>query len=425
MRRPISDGPVRRLPAGALLLVLTISLVVAAILLSLIYLAANRRLLMQRDTLHQQVRRNLASGLAYAQAYPEQPAFQALNLDLFGEGSDSVQLMRKPWGVFDVAVVSAAKGHFRDTTVALLGSTFSAINQAALYLTDENVPLAVNDDAQVRGEAWLPQTGDVRSGSLPLTGERRQGAPVTGKILASQKQLPVVSDSALARLRDYAQLHLEGLLPAGSQPGTKPPSLATSFLGPPAVCYYTGPVALTGTIAGQVVVISSQRLIVEASSHLEDVLLLAPTILIKSGFRGRVQIIARDTVAIGDNCQLAYPSAACVYGAQQTALVSLGAGSRLQGVVIATAAQPGLACSVRLTPSTTVEGQVFSAGTVENCGTVRGTVMCRRLLYRGIGSFYENYLVNCLLDRPGLSPHFLTTRLLNPRAGIGVVAWLR
>ena len=425
MSFPTSAWRPRRLPAGALLLVLAISIIVTSLLLSLIFLATNRRLLVQRDTMHQQLRRNLFSGLAYAQAHPSQPAFQSALVDLFGDGNDSVKVIRKPWGVFDVAVLTAGKGPFRDTAVALLGSHFSYLNQGALYLTDENVPLAINEDAQVRGAVWLPKKGDVRPGSLPLTGERRTGEPVTGTIRSSQPTLPLSSDSALARLRAYAQLQLTDLLPAGSQPAPALARLTYSFVGVPAVWYHEQPFTVQGRVAGQVVVASARRLVVEASCQLDNVLLLAPVVIVKAGFRGRLQIIARDTAIVENNCLLAYPSAVCTYSPGKTTLVSLGEGSLIQGVVIATAAEPGLGCLLRMVAGTTVEGQLFSAGAVENCGTVRGTLMCRRLMYHTVGSFYENYLVNCRLDRLGLSPDFLTTPLLNRAGGIGVVAWLK
>ena len=425
MKRVLQRTPVRRLPAGALLLVLTVSLVVSAILLSLIYLAANRRLLLQRDALHGQLRRNLFSGLAYAQAHPEQPAFRPLALDLFGEGGDSVQLTRKPWGVFDIVVLSARKGAFRDTAAALLGSTFSAANQGALYLADTNVPLTVNEDAQVRGRAWLPKAGTVALGSLPLLGVPRTGAPVTGEVQPSRPALPLTGDSALARLRAYAQLELTGLVPPGSQPTTELRSGRVSFLGRPVVWYHAGPYTLTGRVAGQVVIVSARRLVVTAGSQLDNVLLLAPTILVEAGFWGRVQLVARDTVAVGDHCRLGYPSAVCVFGTAKTALVSLGADCLVQGVVLAASAEPGPVSQVVMEPTSTVEGQVFSAGVVQNCGTVRGALACRRLLYHGVGSYYENYLVNCTLDRGALSPYFLTTPLLNPGGGFGVAAWLR
>lgn len=415
----------RRLPAGALLLVLAVSVIVAAILLSLILLGANRRHLMQQDAWHEQLRRNLFSGLAYAQAKPELPAFQPHLVDLFGDGEDSVQIVRKPWGLFDVVVLTARKGPFRDTVVALLGSSFSSVNRAALYLTDENVPLAVNDDAQVRGAAWLPKKGDVRPASLPLIGPRRVGEPVSGKVQTSRPSLPFASDSALARLRDYASLQLEKLVPKGSRPMTEPTTATYSFLGQPVVWYREGTFTVQRAAAGQVIIISSQRLIVEAASRLDNVLLVAPTIIVKAGFQGRVQLLARDTVLVEENCRLAYPSAACAYGEGKLALVSLGAGSRLQGVAIAATAVPSLLGAVRLTPTTIVEGQVFSTGVVENCGTMRGPLMCRRLMYHSIGSYFENCLVNCTLDRAALPAEFLSTRLLNPGGNNGVITWLR
>ncbi len=425
MSRLLVAGPPRRLPAGALLLVLAISIIVAAILLSLILLAANRRQLMQQDAWHEQMRRNLFSGLAYAQANPELPAFRPQSVDLFGDGEDSVQIVRKPWGLFDIVVLMAAKGNFRDTTVALLGSSFSPLNRAALYLTDENVPLAVNDDAQVRGAAWLPRKGDVRPASLPMTGTRRVGEAVSGKVQTSQSRLPFASDSALARLQRYAGLQLEDLIPTGSRPSAELRQVSCSFLGLPVVWYHEGAFTVQRTVAGQVIIVSSQRLTVEATSRLDNVLLVAPTIIVKAGFQGRVQLLARDTVQVEENCRLAYPSAACAYGAGKLALVSLGAGTRLQGVAIAATAVPSLLGAVRLTPTTIVEGQVFSTGVVENCGTVRGPLMCRRLMYHSVGSYFENYLVNCTLDRAALPPDFLSTRLLNPGGGSGVVAWLQ
>jgi hypothetical protein len=425
MSKLLRVGSPRRLPAGALLLVLAVSIIVAAILLSLIMLAANRRHLMQQDAWHEQVRRNLFSGLAYAQANPELAAFQPHLIDLFGDGEDSVQIVHKPWGLFDVAVLTARKGPFRDTAVALLGSAFSSVNRAALYLTDENVPLAVNDDAQVRGAAWLPKKGEIRPASLPLLGARRTGEPVSGKVQTSQAKLPFASDSALARLRGYASLQLEALLPPGSRPAAEPTSANHSFLGRPVVWYHEWAFAVHQAVAGQVVIVSSQRLTVEATSRLDNVLLVAPTIIVKAGFQGRVQLLARDTVLVEENCRLAYPSAACAYGDEKLALVSLGAGTRLQGVAIAATAVPSLLGVVRLTPTTTVEGQIFSTGVVENCGTVRGPLMCRRLMYHSIGSYFENCLVNCTLDRAALPPAFLSTRLLNPGGGSGVVTWLR
>jgi hypothetical protein len=424
MSRPLPLGSPRRLPAGALLLVLTVSVIVATILLSLILLGANRRHLMQQDAWHEQLRRNLFSGLAYAQATPELPAFQPQLIDLFGNGEDSVQLVRKPWGLFDVAVLNARKGPFRDTVVALLGTSFSSINRAALYLTDENVPLAVNDDAQVRGTAWVPKKGEVRPASLPLVGPRRVGEPVSGKVKSSAPRLPFASDSALARLQEYASLQLEKLLPAGSRPAKELGQATRSFLGLPLVWYHEGAFTVQRAVGGQVVIVSSRRLLVDATSRLNNVLLVAPTIIVKAGFQGRVQLLARDTVQIEENCRLAYPSAACAYGEGKQALVSIGAGSRLQGVVIAATTVPSLLGTVRLTATTIVEGQVFSTGVVENCGIVRGPLMCRRLLYHSIGSYFENCLVNCTLDRAALPPAFLSTRLLNPNGGNGVMIWL-
>jgi type II secretory pathway pseudopilin PulG len=408
------------------MLVLVISIILAAILLSLIMLTTNRRRLVQRDTLRLELRRNLSSGLAYAQASTTHPYFRRLSLDLFGQETDSVTIEQKPWGVFDVAVVIAAKGQFRDTAVALLGSQFSTENQAALYLADENVPLSVNGDAQVRGVAYLPRAGTARPANLPQTGPARTGLAVTGDVRPSQATLPLEPDSTLARLRDYASLKLTAWLPPGTPITSTVRGQHRSFVASPVLIYQAAPLTLRSvTLTGQVVVASAQRLTVEASAQLDNVLLLAPVVVLKRGFRGRVQVFARDTVDVEEGCQLAYPSAVGAYSAEGPAVVRLGAGSQISGVVLAASTAMARNGKLLMAPSAAIEGQVLATGALENCGVVRGTVMCRHLTYRTAESFYDNYLVNGTVDREGLPKAFLSTPLLNARASRGVAAWLR
>lgn len=427
MNRPVMRRG--RLPAGALMLVVAVSVIIAAILLSLLFLTSNRRLLVQRDAMQQHLLRNLFSGLAYAQAQTAMPYLHRQSLDLFGEGTDSVSLEKKPWGAFDVVVVTASKRHLADTVVALLGSQFAAANQGALFLANENVPLSVNEDAQVRGGAYLPKAESARPANLPLRGQPRTGPAVTGGVHPSPARLPLNCDSALVRLHDYAALQLQAWLPAGTRTSTAFHSQHVSFSGPATVLFQPEALTLRGlSLSGQIVVASSQRLVVEASAQLDNVLLLAPVIVIRAGFRGRLQLIARDTATLEQGCELAYPSTVAVYAtATSGGMLVLGENTRVSGVVLA--AQPASAaaqpCTIRMATGAAIEGQVFSAGSVENCGMVRGTLMCRRLVHRTPATFYTNYLVNAWLDRTGLPPAFLTSPLLNAGAPSGIAAWLR
>ena len=115
----------RRVPAGALALVLVISIVISAILLGLVGLFATTHRQAQQQECQQRVQRNARSGLAYVLASPALPYFRPQALDLFGEGRDSVVVSVRPWGLFEVAVVVAGQGRTRDTLLALLGSRFA------------------------------------------------------------------------------------------------------------------------------------------------------------------------------------------------------------------------------------------------------------------------------------------------------------
>jgi hypothetical protein len=231
----------------------------------------------------------------------------------------------------------------------------------------------------------------------------------------------------LARVRTYVGLQLQQLLPAGSQPTKAFRSWQTSFMSPATVLYQDGPIDLAGlTLTGQILVVSSHRLVVEASNRLDNVLLIAPVVIVKPGFRGRVQIIARDTVDLQHGCELLYPSAVCAFSPTSGAQILLGENSRVSGIVLAAQSNRSIRlCTIRMSAGAAVEGQVFSAGTIENCGFVHGTVMCRHFVYRTPATFYDNYLVNAVIDRQALPSAFLTSSLLNAGAPTGIIAWLR
>ena len=156
--------------------------------------------------------------------------------------------------------------------------------------------------------------------------------------------------------------------------------------------------------------------------------MLAPKITVQSGFRGRVQLFARDTVDIQAGCQLAYPSAVGVFSTAGSPTIILGEETTVAGILVAGSPEASTAApQIRMHLTSRVQGQVYTNGTVLNCGQITGTVMCQRLAYqRGPNdSRYDNHLVDAVIDRTHLPAAFLTSPWLNPGAPREVVQWLK
>ncbi|MEO1437949.1 MAG: hypothetical protein AAFV80_20575 [Bacteroidota bacterium] len=59
---------------------------------------------------------------------------------------------------------------------------------------------------------------------------------------------------------------------------------------------------------GKILVIAQNSIVVEANAHLEQVILIAPSIQFKKGFQGSIQAYASDQLIVEEEVQLHYPS---------------------------------------------------------------------------------------------------------------------
>ena len=110
------------LKAGALLYAITISLIIVMICLSLILLSS----FVQLQTSHylelDKLRLNSFSGINLLLSEYDLPKDKRVNVDLFGNGTDSVELFKSYWGIFDLISSRAFSHNDNFAQTALEGS---------------------------------------------------------------------------------------------------------------------------------------------------------------------------------------------------------------------------------------------------------------------------------------------------------------
>ena len=67
-------------------------------------------------------------------------------------------------------------------------------------------------------------------------------------------------------------------------------------------------------IVGNIILKAGKRIVVDASTHLVDAIIVAPEIVIKNGVKGKFQAFATKKILVGQNCLLEYPSVLAVIG---------------------------------------------------------------------------------------------------------------
>ncbi|MBS7562778.1 hypothetical protein KHS38_00030 [Mucilaginibacter sp. Bleaf8] len=401
------------LKASALYMVIVIALVIAVICSSLITAAYFYKLQYQKTFRYTMLQNNLASAvniLLESDADYNEPK----TISLFHQVNDSVQLMRKPWGLFNIGVARAFIQKDTLTKVFTMGNQIDSTQWAALYIIDEDRSLSVSGKTTIKGDAYLPKAGiqEAYVNNHAYQGDKRI---VIGKKHNSDRRLPKLDEGQLQILKRYfiadSMLRRQPL-PEGS--------LTQSFLLP-AMTFVFGkePQNITEQLSGHIVLQSDTSVTLDGSCRLNNVLVFAKSIMVKSGFTGTCQLFATDSITVEDKCSFGYPSVLGVLkfddedkGQEK---LSIGDNVRIDGTVFTyEKAQNEVKPLIELGKNAQINGRVYAQGLLnyKDGASINGNVYAGRFLYQTAYTRYENYLINIRIDAPALSPYYLTNRLL-------------
>jgi len=402
--------------AAALYIVIIITLIIAMITASLLSVAFYYRLGQQQKERIDRLGSNLKSGTAILLSANYQAADTVIVKDLYGDGLDSVLLFQQPWGVFKLNTVSAFQQ--QDTVKHAFLSGRSYTNKAAIYLADEDRPLSVSGNTELTGDGELPRSGLKQSyvDGKPYAGK----VLIKGKITSSAKDMPALQEKILETLLQYLPDTSKENNPISGELAWNPKDSVINSFHRPLQVYRLAPgqESLSGiTIKGHIILISDSILTIHNDAALQDVLIYAPAIIIKDGFKGSCQLFARDSIITGKNCNFYYPSFAGVFkteGSKIQSKISLGQENHFSGILLSYEKERSdLQTTIAIGKGSKVDGEVFATGFInmEAPVTIYGKVYTKRFLLQRSGVLYENYLVDVIINRNSLSKYYLSSPL--------------
>lgn len=415
----------------ALLLAILIGVTTGALLLLLQYHRQYAAELLRQERLQQ----NLASGISLLLTNETTSDSDTTRMSLFDGVQDSVMLIQKPWGVFDVGIACAFEQNDSLQRAFLIGRVPEDDERYALYLADEYRPLSISGDTRIRGNAYLPEAG-IRKAYIENRAYTSEDVIYDGKILHSTPTLPQSNAAIITRLLPYLQ-------PSDSSSWQQDAKdwlseyakdlISAPFAGPSLLLQAQDSIAVDGQVVrGQVLLVSNKSITVTASATLDNVLLFAPSIRFEEGFRGRVQAFARDSLLVGSDCEFRYPSALGLVNIPEDSIVyefqpfiRIDGASVVNGLVFSY--YPGseeLLAMIGIAPDATVNGQVYADGLLELQGAVFGMTACRRFTLQTPSSLYENFVLDGVMDYTRLSPHYGGSPLLNAGRLGNILNWL-
>jgi hypothetical protein len=402
--------------------VLAITIVIALLASSLIAVAYFYRVEQYKNHLVKKLELNAGSAVNLLLADDEIPYGEERVLDLFEEGTDSVIVGKDHWGLFEIGKAGAFSKS--DTVIKCLEFGYRLKNDFALYLADQGRPLLLGGKTFIKGDCFLPEAGVKRAfvdGQF-FTGKEL----VNGKIQKSNASLPEINSELKDRL--FKIFKENGF--SEYQEQTLTDSLINSFFNKTVLIVHdNSQLLLRKYLEGNIILYSRKSLVIDSSCRLNNILIFAPAVTISDGFTGSVQVFAKDSLIIGENCFLKYPSALGLFKSavlNKQPFIQVGKNSTVKGIIFTSQEifdQEGTKVSMK--EGSLLEGQLYADGFAELQGTVYGSIACNKFTLKTASSVYENHLLNATIDNSKLSASFVGSALIFSENEKSIIKWLQ
>ena len=315
---------------------------------------------------------------------------------LFGDDPRSeVTLSRGMWGLYELIKGSADDGKIREAR--LMGCVAESPKRAALYVCDNQRAFTLAGKSNIKGTIYLPESGllygQVQSDFY--SGERLPEQ----QIRRASERFPSLSLAIVSALKElFAEINTTGAMVVDE--------LQNGFFEPPIRLRAEN---LSGVrLYGHILIGSTERIVIDSTARLEDVLIVAPEVIIREGFSGSLQIIATDTVRIERHVRLKYPSGIVVAEGTADSYVEIAENSEVNGyMVFRTASETP---PEKRTPhylqqeSSRVRGLVWVDGIAQVHGIVTGSLYVNQANYYSPQGYYMNLLYNASIYRSEAMP---------------------
>jgi hypothetical protein len=419
----------KQIRANALSITIIISLVIGLLSMLFILQGYYSKTSQARYFLDEKLNNNLNSGITICLADTNQnEPGKVKQIDLYGKGNDSLMVDRYFWGVYQIGICKVwAQGSEKQKEM-MIGSTFPGFLNSCLYLVDHDRPLSVVGRTELVGDAYLPKAG-VRMAYINQNGY--SGAKlVYGDILFSDRIPPAIYDGFFQYL-DTLLFSAQLFSDLENSSSNNLETTSRSFSDSLKVIYDRGKMDISNiSYSGHIIIKSDSLIEIENTCALQNVICIAPRVRIKSGFKGRIQVLASEGITMEDSCALQYPSALILIKrnqgvARSQPTITVERNSMLEGGIYSFSGSDDVyKTRVIVEDSCRLNGILFVNGYLTLKSNITGSVLTDFMLYQNNSSTYENHLVDIKIDRSGLSDHFLGPSVFPGPKQNKVIQWL-
>lgn len=427
--------PIKKIKAGALQFVLFIGVVIAVLLMAFMLLSHTHALFDKKTDVMVTVIKSADFGLKMS-LDKVIPLGDSIKVENENDVSIEIEVKRTLWGIFEKRTVRASHLHTVQVKTVLIGG--KDLNEMpALYVNDKRRPVIIAGDSKITGTAFLPEQG-LKMGNI-YGNSYNQSRLLYGRRKFSDSVLPRLSAELETQIK---LLTKPNFVPLGEVLTRIPDKIVRNSFQSPTLIIRDRKIQLRDIqLVGNIIISASDKIIVESSANLQDVILLAPKIVIKDWVKGHFQAIASENISVGKKCELAYPTALVVNkkpnvireeGTETKPIrndqprIYVDSYAEIRGVVLVLeeAKEQQFFPQIKIDDNAKVIGELYCTKNLELKGRVNGSVSTDAFIALENGSIYQNHLYNGIINSTNLSKSYAGLFLRGRERNKKVMKWL-
>jgi hypothetical protein len=390
-----SKGNDLKLKGGSLYIAIIVSIIIGLVLSFLILLARFNQKQITVFSQSSQLLWNLKSGFEMAQSENFSIEHNAQWIkNTFND--DSIQVEKKAWGAFILIKVKTKNRHESLKQSGLYGTYMSA--DTALVLVDNSRPIGVCGNINFMANCYLPNAGIK---PVYIEGSNYNGnANNKTFIRKAPFEIPEVNNELIKAWRKQ-QNELNDT--NDSLVNELPTNCKQTFNAKTIVCINSN-TQLSNLHLKNNIKLVCDNVSIDSTCHFDNILIVCNKIHIKQGFKGRLHVIAKDSIVCESNCTFNYPSSFILLPDEKNNkafnYIQLSSGCLFYGGLLAinSNANSEKKVMIRLHKDCEVNGLVFSNQLLHLEGEINANVFAQKLLLKTPSAVYENHLMNCELN---------------------------
>ncbi len=395
-------------------------LLMTVVISSLLLMSYYYKLQVIENITNKKLHRNFNSTLALVCSDSSLWSDGKRHIDIFKDEQDFATITSDYWGVYKKLIIENHIGTDTLKKVLMIGNKYIPV---AIYLADKNEALTLSGNTKINGTCFLPEKSVKRgyAENKHFSGDRL----INGKVYKSSKQVKGFDFEGCNR----AILNLQNkAYPPNELLGD---TIINSFHNSEFLYFSEELIDLRNkTLIGNIIVRSEHSIIVDSTSTLNDIILIAPSIHFKEKFIGSIQAFAIDSIVVENDVYIRYPSALVLIDQRlesniKKTLLTVSGESIIEGMIIALGNNRS---EMTFLKGCRVDGVIVSNSTVDFQAHLNGSIYSYAIDLTLKSGIYRSHLLDAVINANALHSDYTVSDFLSANKSKlkrQIIKWLK